>query len=84
PKGSEVRVEVATHDEHVVVSVVDRGDGIAQAHVAQIFEPFFTTKPDGTGLGLAICRSIATSHDGELGYRRVGDTTRFELRLPSK
>ncbi|WP_103932045.1 sensor histidine kinase [Bryocella elongata] len=37
----------------VLVSVSDKGAGIAPAIAEQIFDPVFTTKPHGTGMGFA-------------------------------
>jgi signal transduction histidine kinase len=53
----------------VEIAVVDGGPGILTTAIEQIFAPFYTTKPDGLGMGLAICRSIVTSHRGEIWAR---------------
>ena len=50
----------------VRISVIDHGCGIPATTLAHIFDPFFTTKERGMGLGLSICRTIITSHQGEL------------------
>jgi signal transduction histidine kinase len=34
------------------------------------------------GLGLAVSRQLADLMQGDLVYRRVGETSRFELTLP--
>jgi C4-dicarboxylate-specific signal transduction histidine kinase len=60
-----VRSEIASGG-NVMVSVADRGTGIAPEDVERIFEPFVTTKPQGLGLGLAVCRSIVKAHNGRL------------------
>jgi two-component system, LuxR family, sensor kinase FixL len=38
----------------VIVSVADRGTGIAKGRLEKVFEPFVTTKVGGLGLGLGI------------------------------
>ncbi|HET6897279.1 MAG TPA: ATP-binding protein, partial [Vicinamibacteria bacterium] len=82
------RRRVALHamrqDGHVVVSVEDRGRGIATEDMARVFEPFYTTKPDGMGLGLPICQTIAASHGGALvATSNPGGGMTFSLRLPA-
>ena len=52
--------------DHVEVSVVDCGDGIAPDHLPHLFESFFTTKKEGMGLGLFLARSIVESHRGRI------------------
>jgi PAS domain S-box-containing protein len=55
-----------TAQEHVRVSVADRGVGIGPEDIERIFEPFVTTKPTGMGMGLAVCRTIVKAHSGWL------------------
>lgn len=57
-------VRVRREGDSVLTSISDTGQGIENA--AKIFEPFFTTKEHGMGMGLAICRSVVTSHGGDL------------------
>lgn len=81
PSADAVSVQVREDDGHVVVSVFDRGRGLADP--AQLFQPFYTTKSDGMGLGLAICRTVIESHGGRLWAEvRDGGGTCFHFRLP--
>lgn len=66
------------------VIVEDSGPGVAPEHAERLFDRFFTTKEpgEGTGLGLSISRDIVHSMKGALTWDRVGDRTRFIVRLP--
>jgi signal transduction histidine kinase len=72
-------------DEALHISVADNGKGISPENLTRIFDPFFTTKPvgEGTGLGLAISQQIIQQHGGEIQVEsRIGEGTRFHIRLP--
>ena len=86
-KGAPVRqlaVRARDDEAFALVIVEDTGSGIAPEHAGRLFDRFFTTKePDeGTGLGLSISRDIVQSMHGTLTWDRVGDRTRFIVRLP--
>ena len=71
PRGGTLTIEAhrsydRTGTPHVLVKVIDDGDGIDPEVRGKIFEPFFTTKKTGTGLGLPICREIADYHRAQL------------------
>ncbi|MDR2189285.1 MAG: hypothetical protein LBE62_14765 [Azonexus sp.] len=70
-------------DGGALISVADRGCGLATEDAEALFKPFYTTKGEGLGLGLAICRSIAESHKGRLWARgnAEGGAT-FYLAIP--
>jgi two-component system C4-dicarboxylate transport sensor histidine kinase DctB len=51
---------------HVVISVRDRGPGLAAGTERQIFEPFFTRKAAGMGMGLTVARSLVDQHGGTI------------------
>lgn len=79
------RLHLATRREgtNALLSVADSGPGLPDS-VEQIFQPFYTTKPQGLGMGLAICRSIATSHRGDLAaFANANGGATFQLILPA-
>ncbi|MFC6084545.1 sensor histidine kinase [Sphaerisporangium aureirubrum] len=84
-----VLVEVRRSGAFAELSVVDDGDGVAEADRERIFERF--TRLDasrsrdrgGTGLGLAIVRDIARAHGGTIiAAASCAGGARFVLRLP--
>jgi signal transduction histidine kinase len=87
PAGEPVEVRAASNHQVVLVSVRDRGPGIASDDQRLIFEKFgrvggANAKP-GTGLGLYIARSIAEAHGGTLEVSSTpGRGSTFTLRLP--
>lgn len=82
------RLTLSAHtddNENVIVSVADRGTGIAKGRLEKVFEPFVTTKSGGLGLGLAICRSIVNAHEGRLWAGNNPDHGAvFHLSLPTR
>jgi signal transduction histidine kinase len=67
-----------------VITVRDRGTGIAPADLAHVFEPYFTTKRTGTGLGLAIAKNIVEALGGSLEISSVpGTLTEVRIAIPT-
>ncbi|MDR2402511.1 MAG: sensor histidine kinase [Spirochaetaceae bacterium] len=50
----------------VVISIFDRGRGIAPADRERIFDPFFTSKSTGTGIGLSISKRFVEAAGGRI------------------
>lgn len=83
PKGGAISCTVRAEGMSVVISVADRGTGIADEIRSRVFDPFFSTKGEGTGLGLAITRQIVEAHGGSLSCdQREGGGTLFAISLP--
>lgn len=87
PDHEPVDVEISTEGDDVVVTVTDRGPGIAADAQERIFERFErleeTQKQTGTGLGLYITRRLARALGGEVSVSSVpGVGSTFRLRLP--
>ncbi len=72
---------------YVVLSVLDRGPGIAPEEMGEIFNPFIrgdrARGGKGTGLGLAIVKRIAALHGGSVELRnRTGGGLEARICLP--
>jgi signal transduction histidine kinase len=72
-----------------MISVIDKGIGIAEADQESIFEKFgqvrngLKDKPKGTGLGLAICKEIVEHHGGRIWVESErGKGSNFTFALP--
>jgi signal transduction histidine kinase len=82
PQGGEVRIAAHVAEDAVVVTIADRGPGIAAAESGRVFEPFYSTK-GSTGLGLSTCYAIVEQHRGAIeAAPRAGGGAVFTIRLP--
>ena len=86
-----VKIEVRQEGERVLISVRDKGIGVAKADQKRIFEKFYraentlvhTTK--GSGLGLALVQHIMDAHGGTVDLESgPGQGSTFTLVLPIK
>jgi signal transduction histidine kinase len=69
--------------DYVVLTVEDRGRGIAHEQLPRIFDPFFTTRRAGHGLGLATVGALVRDHGGAIDVVSTpGEGSRFEVWLP--
>lgn len=87
-----VSAELAGSDQ-AVLTVVDRGEGIAGEHLPHLTRRFYRTDPGrsrasgGTGLGLAIVKHVVERHRGKLDIASIPGTgttvsVRFSLSPP--
>ena len=88
--GKGIAISAKKTDDHVAISVVDQGYGIAGEHLERIFERFYVAdkarsrKLGGTGLGLAIVKHIAGAHGGTVSVEStIGKGSIFTITLPT-
>jgi K+-sensing histidine kinase KdpD len=89
----QIRAEQNLPDpDHVTISVIDQGPGIAVGDQQRVFEKFvrleetMKTSVRGTGLGLYICRQLVNAMGGDIWVESEagsGAAFRFTLRVAS-
>jgi PAS domain S-box-containing protein len=66
PGEGKVRVDLASRDGYVHLSVADNGRGMGPEECEKVFLPFYTTKAQGVGLGMPIVKRLVELHGGEV------------------
>ncbi len=86
--GRDVEVCAAAHDDQIVLTVADRGPGIAPELLGQVFQAFYRLESSrsrasgGTGLGLFIARDLCRRMGASLTLsNREGGGLLAEIRL---
>ncbi len=82
-----VDVSLAADGNDAVLTVSDRGVGIAEELIPHLFEPYERARADaaygGLGLGLFIVRQLVEAHGGHIEVRsRPREGSQFVVRLP--
>lgn len=82
---SAARYEELKAGDHVKLTVMDTGSGIAPEIIDRIFEPYFTTKAvdEGLGMGLAVVYGIVKNFDGAIKISsQLNSGTSVEVLFP--
>jgi len=90
PRGGQIDVTAVVHGGDVVVSVADRGHGIAPDLLPHVFDMFSQAEPagvsaqSGLGIGLSLARGLVELHGGTITAHSDGRGrgSRFDVRLP--
>lgn len=84
PPDSPVRVCLEADDSEARIHVIDQGEGMSAAFIAdQLFHPFSSTKAGGFGLGAHEARLLVQAMGGHLAVESVPNQgTRFTIHLP--
>ncbi len=83
--GTTVALKLGMENKRALLSVTDRGPGIAPGESERIFEPFYraAAAPGGFGLGLAIAQAAIAAHAGTIRAENAeGGGLRVEIELP--
>ena len=85
----EIRVQLCTDDENVLLSVADTGVGIDAQELPHLFERFYRAHPaqartyEGSGIGLALVQELVRMHGGRIDVTsRLGVGTTFVVSIP--
>ena len=90
PARSTISVTASVTGEGLVVSVRDRGPGVAPADLPRLFERFYRgstaqAHTSGTGMGLSIARGLLAAQHGRIwGENAAGGGAQFTLVVPAE
>ncbi len=84
---SQERVNLSSKIEagHLILSVIDQGDGMSEEVLGRAADPFFTTKEPGRGIGLGLflTQNVVSQLGGTIHFRSSkGQGTEVDVSLP--
>ncbi|MEO5858956.1 MAG: ATP-binding protein [Pyrinomonadaceae bacterium] len=88
-EGTAVEVSLTNNNGKATIRIVDHGEGVPEAELANLFRPFYRVGEardrgsGGTGLGLAIAQQAILAHDGKINAKNEGDGLAVEIVLDS-
>ena len=82
-RAAHVEMTLEVQEEHMIVNVIDNGEGVPDNIRNSLFEPFVNEgKQKGTGLGLTLAYCIAAEHGGEVVLlRSCSGETIFQMKV---
>lgn len=88
-QGTEVTLSVLKIGQELLITVTDRGIGIATDELSKVFDRMYRVKRrlfpgiGGAGLGLSICKGFVEAHDGRIWIEcEEGEGTKCFFTLP--
>jgi len=87
PEGGEIRLELSSADDDLILRVSDQGLGIPEEDQKHLFEPFHrasnTEQIKGVGLGLVVVLTSVETWGGTIVCQSaIGRGTVFTIKLP--
>ena len=77
PKGEPIIIRCEVKQNHILITIEDRGGGIPETKLETVFNRFYSERPSdekfGThsGLGLSICKQIIAAHYGDIWAENI-------------
>ena len=74
---SKIELELTHQEDHILVTVSDKGIGIPEIELPHIFEPFYrvdksrSRRTGGYGIGLSLCKTIMDAHGGDIQVKSL-------------
>ena len=88
PKANEVMVKMESHNNHLQISVIDKGVGMSEKHLEKVFDRYYRVEEhslqfQGLGIGLYISYDIVKRHHGNMWVESIsGKGSTFYFTLP--
>ncbi|NBI29224.1 sensor histidine kinase [Chengkuizengella marina] len=89
-KSEEVIFVISKNLEHILISVQDKGIGIADEHLPYLFNRFYridksrSREQGGSGLGLSIAKNLVEKYEGTIEIEsKVGEGTKVIVSFPA-
>jgi two-component system sensor histidine kinase/response regulator len=88
---SEVNVNITEENGQILISIIDRGEGISQENQDKLFKAdshftsFGTDNEEGSGLGLLLCKEFVTRNGGKIWFEsKEGEGSTFFFNIPTQ
>lgn len=84
-----IEVRIERRHQRIIVTVLDRGPGIAPDEAKQIFTPFYRSprtahRTAGVGIGLVVCQRLVEAQGGTISVSpRRGGGSCFAVQVPA-
>ncbi|MDK2972989.1 MAG: hypothetical protein PWP23_2744 [Candidatus Sumerlaeota bacterium] len=84
PSGGKLGIRTRIEEKHIVLEVIDTGEGMDEFTKKRCIDPFFSTKGrQGTGLGLSMVYGVMKRHGGLFDISsKLGQGTTVRLSFP--